>query len=165
MDDLRRDPMSGSDRVDWVAKLGLVRAYRDRGGLAWDDPRLALIDIQYSDIDPGRGLALRLRAAGRLRSLVDEESVSRAVSHAPKDTRAWFRGECVRRFGGAIRAASWDSVVFARPDRGVSRISLPEPLQATQAQTQPLFDAAQSIDEFLDSLRSPGRQASTESAV
>ncbi len=74
LDDLRRDPMSAADRVDWVAKLGLLRAYRDRGGLAWDDPKLALIDIQYSDIDPTRGLALRMRASGRLRSLVDEES-------------------------------------------------------------------------------------------
>ncbi|MGB3829635.1 MAG: depupylase/deamidase Dop [Ornithinimicrobium sp.] len=162
VDDLGRDPMSAADRVDWVAKLGLLRAYRDRGGLAWDDPRLALIDIQYSDIDPSRGLALRMRAAGRLRSLVDDDAVCRAVTHAPDDTRAWFRGECVRRFGSAIRAASWDSVVFARPDRGVSRISLPDPLQATKAQTEGLFDAADSIDEFLDSLKAHDRSAAGE---
>lgn len=153
LDDLAHDPMSAADRVDWVAKLGLLRAYRDRDGLSWDDPRLALIDIQYSDIDPGRGLALRMRAAGRLRSLVDDDTVCRAVSQAPLDTRAWFRGECVRRFGGSIRAASWDSVVFSRPTLGVSRISLPDPVQATQPQTQGLFDAAETVDEFLDSLK------------
>ncbi len=162
LDDLRRDPMRGADRVDWVAKLSLLKAYRDRGGLEWDDPKLALIDIQYSDIDPARGLALRMRAAGRLRSLVDEESVSRAVTQAPVDTRAWFRGECVRRFSDAIRAASWDSVVFAQPSHGVARVSLPEPLQATRAQTGALFEAAASVGEFLDSLRRPGEHTAVE---
>ncbi len=157
LNDLRHDPMQGADRVDWVAKLKLVLAYRDRDGLAWDDPRLALIDIQYSDIDPSRGLALRLRASGRLRSLVDDASVIDAVTQAPVDTRAWFRGECVRRFGASVRAASWDSVVFSRPTRGVSRVSLPEPLQATKAQTQALFERSEGIEEFLDSLKSQAR--------
>ena len=30
----------------------------------------------------------------------------------PPDTRAWFRGECLRRFPDAIVAANWDSLVF-----------------------------------------------------
>lgn len=155
--DLRVDPMLAADRVDWVAKLKLMQAYRDRDDLAWDDPQLALIDIQYSDIDPARGLALRMRAAGRLRSLVDEASVNAAVTQAPTDTRAWFRGECVRRFSSSVRAASWDSVVFSRPNRRVSRVSLPDPLQATRAQTEGLFTDSHGIDEFLESLKSQAR--------
>lgn len=157
LNDLRVDPMLAADRVDWVAKMKLLQAYRDRDGLNWDDPRLALIDIQYSDIDPSRGLALRMRAAGRLRSLVDQASVNDAVTQAPTDTRAWFRGECVRRFGGSVRAASWDSVVFSRPSAGVSRVSLPEPLQATKAQTEALFDGSEGIEAFLNSLKSQAR--------
>ena len=30
----------------------------------------------------------------------------------PPDTRAWFRGQCLRRFPDAVVAASWDSVIF-----------------------------------------------------
>lgn len=152
LDDLRADPARAADRVDWVAKLGVLRAYRDRDDLAWSDPRLTVVDIQYSDVDPRRGLAVRMRSSGRLTSLVTEDSVARACTQAPSDTRAWFRGECVRRFSGAVRAASWDSVVFHPSGRGVSRISLPEPSQATRAQTETLFEAAEDVEQFLDAL-------------
>jgi len=152
LDDLSEDPARAADRVDWVAKLGVLQAYRDRDGLAWDSPRLALVDIQYSDVDPARGLAQRLRRRGRLVPLVSEESAALACTQAPVDTRAWFRGECVRRFSGSVRAASWDSVVFHRRRRQVCRISLPEPLRGTRAETSGLFEAAQDVDQFLDSL-------------
>ena len=151
--DLRVDPMLAADRVDWIAKYQLLQAYRDRDGLAWDDARMALIDIQYSDVDPARGLGTRLRATGRLSTLVDSEAVNRAVTAPPADTRAWFRGECIRRFGSSIRAASWDSVLFSRPDRPVARISLPEPLQGSRELSAHLFDDAMSVDDFLDSLK------------
>ncbi|CAN5559818.1 depupylase/deamidase Dop [soil metagenome] len=160
LSDLRTDPMLAADRVDWVAKQKVLQAYRDRDGVDWDDPRLALIDIQYSDVDPARGLAVRLRAAGRLTSLWETESVERAVTAAPADTRAWFRGECVRRFSGSIRAASWDSVLFSRPDHAVARITLPEPLSATREQSEHLFTGAAGVDDFLDSLKSRGSATS-----
>ncbi len=140
IDVLRADPMAAADRIDWVAKLAVLQGYRDRDALAWDDPRLRLIDIQYSDLDPTRGLAARLRASGRLRSLVTPDQVSEAVRHPPPDTRAWFRGECVRRYAAQVRAASWDSVVFAGGQGRLRRVALPEPLQGTQKQTEALLD-------------------------
>jgi len=153
LDDLRADPASAADRVDWLAKLGVLQAYRDRDGLPWQAPQLALIDIQYSDVDPSRGLAVRMRDRGRLTCLVTADAAAQACTQAPVDTRAWFRGECVRRFSGSVRAASWDSVVFQRGRRRVSRVSLPAPLGATRADTSALFEAAQDIDQLLESLQ------------
>src|SRR6185312_6386136 len=43
LDILRRDPMNAADHLDWVAKLKLLQAYRDRDSLEWGDPRLGLI--------------------------------------------------------------------------------------------------------------------------
>ncbi len=66
---LETDPMSLARQVDWVAKLQLLEAYRDRHGLGWDDPRLAAVDLQYHDLRPG-ALPVRPsghRAAGRRR--------------------------------------------------------------------------------------------------
>jgi proteasome accessory factor A len=40
--------------IDWIAKFALMQGYRDRDSLGWDSPRLSLIDLQYSDIDPAR---------------------------------------------------------------------------------------------------------------
>ena len=56
-----------ADQLDWVAKLQLLEAYRDRHGLDWDDHRLAAVDLQYHDLRP-RAVPVRParhRAPGR----------------------------------------------------------------------------------------------------
>ena len=64
--------------LDWVAKLQLLEQYRDRDGLDWDDAKLHLIDLQYADIRPDKGLYHRLVRLGRIeRLLTDEEVVGR----------------------------------------------------------------------------------------
>jgi proteasome accessory factor A len=115
LDQLESDRSDLADRLDWVAKLRLLEGYRSRDGLDWNDARLALVDLQYSDIDDTRGLALRLESSGRLRRLTDDEQVRRAMLFPPEDTRAYFRGECLRRYSDAVAAASWDSVIFDIP--------------------------------------------------
>ena len=64
LDRLERDPMLLAGELDWVAKLKLLEQYRQRDGLEWDDAKLQLIDLQYSDIRPEKGLYHRL-VAGR----------------------------------------------------------------------------------------------------
>ncbi|MBV7295468.1 proteasome accessory factor PafA2 [Corynebacterium sp. TAE3-ERU12] len=111
LDLLAKDPMSTSGILDWTAKLSLLEGLRSRGNLGWDHPKLALIDLQYSDIDPDRGLYHALVARGRMRRLTDDETVARAVHEAPTSTRAYLRGGLLRRFPADIVAASWDSTI------------------------------------------------------
>ena len=115
--DLADDPRLAADRVDWAAKLALLDGYRRRDALDWDAARLQLVDLQYADIRPERGLALRLEAGGRLERLTSPDEVERARERPPDDTRAYFRGECLRRYGDAVAAASWDSVISTCPGR------------------------------------------------
>ena len=56
---------SAATELDWVAKLTLLQQYRDRDGLDWDDAKLQLIDLQYADIRPEKGLYHRLAARAR----------------------------------------------------------------------------------------------------
>lgn len=150
---LEADPLSARTTVDWVAKLALLQGYRDRDGLAWDDPRLAAIDIQWSDLRPGKGLARRLESAGRLERLTSEDQVRAAVATPPEDTRAWFRGECLRRYGDAVVAASWDSLVFDAPGHGaLQRVATLEPLRGTRARTAELLDRCPDVTTLLDEL-------------
>lgn len=139
LDTLRRDPAACASQVEWVAKLSLLERYRERSGAGWDDPRLAAMDIQWHDLDPQRGLAQKLRAAGRLERLVPEPAVESAVTDPPEDTRAWFRGECVRRFGDDVRAASWDSVVMLDERGRLRRVQVPEPTAATRERVSGLL--------------------------
>src|SRR3954464_3864508 len=57
---LETDPMSLADQLDWVAKYRLIEGYRERHDLAWDDARLAAMDLQYHDLRPAKSLFARL---------------------------------------------------------------------------------------------------------
>ncbi len=138
---LSTDLMSLSRELDWVAKLEILQAYRDRDGLDWNDARLQAIDLQYSDVRPEKGLYQRLAAKGRFDRLLTEDDITAAVSRPPDDTRAYFRGECVRRYGDEVAAASWDSVIFDVPgSESLQRVPTLEPLRGTKEHVGALLD-------------------------
>ncbi len=153
LDALERDPNECSDQLDWVAKLGVLEGYRRRDGLDWHDVRLQLVDLQYSDLAEGKGVARRLESKGRLKRLTTPDQVTRAITDPPIDTRAWFRGECLRRYPAAIAAASWDSVVFDVPGRpSLQRVPTLDPLRGTRAHVGALLDDCASASDLLDAL-------------
>jgi len=150
---LEADPMTLSRELDWVAKLALLQGYIDRDGLDWDHPRLALVDLQYSDVRPDKGLAQRLQTRGSLLRLTTDAEVVRAVTTPPEDTRAWFRGECMRRYPESVAAASWDSVIFDVPGQdALQRVPTLEPLRGTRAHVGDLLDASPTVVALLDAL-------------
>ncbi|WP_318987670.1 depupylase/deamidase Dop [Cellulomonas iranensis] len=150
---LADEPASCAREVEWVAKLRLLDGMRRRDHLAWDHPRLAAVDLQWSDVRPERGLYHRLVAADAVERLVTPEQVQDAVVHAPQDTRAYFRGEAVARFGTQISAASWDSVVFDVPGaRALQRVPMRDPLRGTRAHVGDLLDASPDARALLAAL-------------
>ncbi|MFZ8926462.1 MAG: proteasome accessory factor PafA2 family protein, partial [Candidatus Nanopelagicales bacterium] len=152
--DLGTDTRLAADRVDWVAKLALLDGFRRRDGLGWDDAKLELVDLQYADIRPDRGLALRLEASGRLERLTSPDEVARAREYPPVDTRAYFRGECLRRYGDAVAAASWDAVIFDVPGQdALQRVPTLEPVRGTRDHVGDLLDASATAEELLRTLR------------
>jgi proteasome accessory factor A len=154
LDALETDPMSLAGQLDWVAKLRLLEGFRDRDHLAWDSPRLALIDLQYSDVDTGRGLYQRLLARGSVERLVPADDVAAAVTDPPTDTRAWFRGQCLARYGAQVAAASWDSVIFDVPGHGaLQRVPMLEPLRGTREHTAALLDRCPDAASLVEALR------------
>ncbi|MGL4743910.1 MAG: depupylase/deamidase Dop [Dermatophilaceae bacterium] len=153
LDRLGRDPMEARRQVDWVAKLAVLQGYRERDGVGWADPRLKAVDLQWSDVRAERGLAHRLVAAGRLEALVDEAAVRSAVDEPPEDTRAWFRGTCLRRFPDDVVAASWDSVIFDVPGQHtLQRVPMLEPLRGTRAGVGEIVEAASDATDLLRAL-------------
>ncbi len=150
LDLLAEDPMQLADRLDWVAKLKLIEGYRRRDGLEWSSSRLAAVDLQYSDTRADRGLATRLEQRGSLVRVTTDDAVERAVHEPPIDTRAWFRGECVRRFGDRVAAASWDSVIFDVPGRSaLVRIPTSDPLRGTREHVERLLDGVHDVAELV----------------
>ncbi|MBG6184420.1 proteasome accessory factor A [Arthrobacter sp. CAN_A214] len=152
---LRTDPMAAAGQVDWVAKLKVLQAYRDRDSLEWGDARLGLIDLQYADLRPDKGIYHRLARRGDVELLVGQAEVERAAVEPPRDTRAYFRGKCISTFPAQVVGASWDSIIFELPSQErLQRVQTREPLRGTAALTEQLFEQAADAEDFLARLLS-----------
>ena len=77
------DPMSLSGELDWVAKRELMEGYRRRDSLGWDAARLHLVDLQYADVRPDKGLYNRLADRGKIQRLLDEADDPAGRRQAP----------------------------------------------------------------------------------
>jgi proteasome accessory factor A len=150
---LETDPMSCARELDWVAKLKLLNSYRDRDGLDWDDAKLHLVDLQYSDVRPDKGLYHRLVKLGRMERLLGDEEVSRAMHQPPLDTRAYFRGRCLEKYADQIAAASWDSVIFDLPGHeSLQRVPTIDPLRGTRRHVGELLDRCDTAESLFAAL-------------
>ncbi len=152
LDRLAEDPMDLADTLDWPAKLRLLEGFRSRDQLSWAAPRLALVDLQYSDIRLDRGLYNRLVSRGSMRRLVSEDAVRAAMTTPPDDTRAYFRGRCVAKYPDRLAAASWDSVIFDVGRESLVRIPTMDPARGTRAHVGALLDANDDAISLVDAL-------------
>ncbi|MGZ4692629.1 MAG: depupylase/deamidase Dop, partial [Acidimicrobiales bacterium] len=147
---LETDPMSLADQLDWVAKYRLINGYRERHHLAWDDARLAAMDLQYHDLRPSKSLFSRLG----MQRLTDDAEVMAARTEPPTDTRAYFRGKCLQRWADDIVAANWDSLVFDIGREPLRRVPMMEPSRGTEAHVGTLLADCTTAAELLDRLGS-----------
>ncbi len=146
------DPRGLDGIVDWATKLALLERYRDRDGLDWDHPRLALVDLQFHDLRPERGLFLRLESTGRVRRLVDDAAIDAARDQPPPDTRAWFRGRLLQRFRAQVIAVGWDAVIIDGGGRSYVRVPMADPRRGTRDHVEALFADARTVSDLLSSL-------------
>ncbi|MGZ4503336.1 MAG: depupylase/deamidase Dop [Nocardioidaceae bacterium] len=150
---LETDPMLCATELDWVAKLKLLQQYRDRDGLEWDDAKLHLIDLQYADIRPDKGLYHRLVRLGKVERLLTDAEVAEAMHVPPPDTRAYFRGRCLERYADEIAAASWDSVIFDLPGHeSLQRGPTIDPLRGSRAHVGELLDRCETAQALFEAL-------------
>jgi proteasome accessory factor A len=151
---LERDPMTLDGQLDWVTKLRLLDAYRERDSIDWDDPKMALLDLQYHDVRPEKSLFERLVRAGKVERLVEEFDVTTAMTEPPPSTRAYFRGQCLAKWADAVVAANWDSLILDVGSDPLRRIPMMEPLRGTRAHVESLFEECTTPAELVARLAS-----------
>ncbi len=123
LNDLERDVMLCRNRLDWVAKLALVREFQAAQNLGPADPWLQSLDLEYHRLDLGEGLYYALEQSGAMLGAPEESAVHWAMCEPPTTTRAYVRGKCIQKFASAVEAAQWDHVTLASPGGSV-KISL-----------------------------------------
>ncbi|HCB34419.1 MAG TPA: Pup--protein ligase [Acidimicrobiaceae bacterium] len=93
---LADDPLSLHREIDWVIKHRLIDGFAAKHGLSLDDPRVALLDLQYHHVHRTKGVFSIMARRGQVERLLDEDDVVRAMDEAPQTTRARLRGAFVR---------------------------------------------------------------------
>jgi proteasome accessory factor A len=155
LDRLARDPDTLDRELDWVIKRRLIQSYQDKHDLEWSDSRVAMIDLQYHDIRPGKGLFYKLEESDAVERLVTEDEVSKAIYDPPKDTRAYFRGMCLQKYSDEVVSASWDSVIFDLKEGPLKKIFMLEPLRGTEAHVRQLLEDSPTATDLLRNLGKP----------
>ena len=147
---LERNPIELADRIDWIAKKKVLDAYIARDDMTWDDARLRALDLQYHDMRPSRSVFNKLN----MYTMVDPEVAAASADSPPERTRAYFRGECLRRYPDAIVAANWDSMVFDTGEPPLRRVPMMEPTRGSAAHVAELLDGCETVKDLLDQLES-----------
>lgn len=150
LNDLERDVSLARDRVDWVAKKLLLNELQQEEKLAWSDPWLQSIDLEYHNVDLERGLYYELVRQGAMRHVVTEEEIKLAIFSPPETTRAFFRGRSVARFNDQISSIQWDEIVFANGSHP-HRVALTE--AALDSRLESLNHAAREGKDFPEFIR------------
>ena len=153
LDKLERDPRELVRELDWVAKRSLIESYLERKGCGWDDPRTAMLDLQYHDVRPEKGLYYTLERGHHIDRLVSDAEVMRAETTAPLDTRAYFRAACVKKWPQEVYAASWTSVLFDIGNAAIKKVPLMEPLRGTEELTRGLIEESETVESLLSKLK------------
>jgi proteasome accessory factor PafA2 len=147
------DPFKLRGIVDWATKHDLLDRYASRHGLDWGSDRLKAVDLQYHDVRRDKGLYQRIAARGEVETIVTESEIQSAITAPPRDTRAYFRGRVLKKFGDDVVAAGWDSIILDSGRDALQRIPMMEPGRGTEAHVGAMLDRVQTAGELLDALR------------
>ncbi|HIG72055.1 MAG TPA: proteasome accessory factor PafA2 [Myxococcales bacterium] len=149
---LAGDPMDLHREIDWISKKKLIETFMDRKELDWRDHQVGMLDLQYHDTRPEKGLYFMLERQGRVERIVTDEEIAAAVYNPPQDTRAYFRGECLRRYPAEVFGVNWDSISFGVEDQPVKRIMMSEPLKGTAAHVEDLLASSSTAADLVSKL-------------
>jgi proteasome accessory factor A len=136
---LEKDPFSLDRECDWVIKHKLIEAYRERHGLALADPKVALVDLQYHDVNRSRGLYYRMQDRGLVERTVTDEAIATAVENAPQTTRARLRGEFIRRAKERKRDYTVDWVHLKLNDQAQRTVLCKDPFKSHDERVEKLI--------------------------
>lgn len=153
LEKLEQDPVLLVRDLDWVAKRQMIYSYMDRKGCDWKDPRVSLLDLQYHDVRPEKGLYYALERSNLIDRLLQDSDIAKAEHTPPTGTRAYFRGHCLKKFGHKIYGASWTSVLFDVGNTTIKKVPLMDPLRGTESLTGELLDQSDTAEALLSKLK------------
>jgi proteasome accessory factor A len=136
---LGKDPLSLNREVDWVIKHNLIEAYRDKHDLPLTHPKVALMDLQYHDVNRERGVFYRMQNRGMVERICDDADIDTAIETPPQTTRARLRGEFIRKAKEKRRDYTVDWVHLKLNDQAQRTVLCKDPFRSVDDRVDKLI--------------------------
>jgi proteasome accessory factor A len=136
---IENDPWSLDRECDWVMKHKLIEACRERDAIPLTHPKVALMDLQYHDVNRQRGLYYRMEARGMTERMATDEDIERALDEPPQTTRARLRGEFIRRAKERRRDFTVDWVHLKLNDQAQRTVLCKDPFKSRDERVEKLI--------------------------
>ncbi|MFN8038093.1 MAG: Pup--protein ligase [Acidimicrobiales bacterium] len=136
---LEKDPFTLDREVDWVIKHNLVEQYRAKHDLPLSHPRVALLDLQYHDVNRDRGVFYKMQARDLVERVCVDADIDAAIETPPQTTRARLRGEFIRRAKERKRDYTVDWVHLKLNDQAQRTVLCKDPFKARDDRVEKLI--------------------------
>jgi len=136
---IENDPLKLDREVDWVIKYNLVERFRERHDLELNDPRVALLDLQYHDVNRQRGVFYKLQDRGLVERICDDADIDTAMETPPQTTRARLRGEFIRKAKERKRDYTVDWVHLKLNDQAQRTVLCKDPFKSRDERVEKLI--------------------------
>jgi proteasome accessory factor A len=136
---LESDPFTLDREVDWVIKHKLIESYREKNDLALNHPKVALLDLQYHDVNRDRGLFYKMQQRDLVERVCTDDEIATAVETPPQTTRARLRGEFIRRAKERKRDYTVDWVHLKLNDQAQRTVLCKDPFKARDERVEKLI--------------------------
>ena len=141
LDTLEDDPLKLSRECDWVAKYQLIEDFRRRHDLPLSHPRIAMLDLQYHDVNTERGLYYLLQRRGRVDRITSDAEIDIARDQPPQSTRAKLRGDFIREAKRKRRDFTVDWVHLKLNDQAQRTVLCKDPFRSVDERVEKLIAA------------------------
>jgi proteasome accessory factor A len=132
---LEKDPFGLDRECDWV----IIEGYRARHGLPLTHPKVALMDLQYHDVNRSRGLFYKMQDRDLVERTSTDEIIDKAVIEPPQTTRARLRGEFIRRAKERKRDYTVDWVHLKLNDQAQRTVLCKDPFKSRDDRVEKLI--------------------------
>jgi proteasome accessory factor A len=136
---IENDPLKLDREVDWVIKHNLIERYRERDDLPLSHPRVALLDLQYHDVNRDRSIFYKMQSRGLVERMCDDADIDEAIDVPPQTTRARLRGEFIRRAKERKRDYTVDWVHLKLNDQAQRTVLCKDPFKSRDERVEKLI--------------------------
>ncbi|MFM1864921.1 MAG: Pup--protein ligase [Actinomycetota bacterium] len=126
--------------IDFAIKYKLLQRYKSRGNLSFADPKMAMIDLSYHDINRDIGIYYLLEKRGQALRITNDEEVTQAKTTPPQTTRAKLRGDFIARAQEKRRDFTVDWVHLKLNDQTQRTVLCKDPFKNVDERVERLLE-------------------------